>query len=210
MNNITCNICAYTGEFLPHRDKPNRRCPKCSSLERHRNLFEFIKNNDLLVNKDLLHIAPEKQLNEFIRSKGRKCYFIDKNPSKSFLSKDDLTDLNVFKDSAFDFIICFHVLEHIIDDIKAISEINRVLKPNGLAFISVPLRKRNLPTYIWTKEDINKQKNDKKWGLTDRYEGHYRTYGRVDFTNLLKAHFKEISFSNNKKMTSQDFFICKK
>ena len=205
----TCNICKYTGEFLSHRDKPNRRCPKCGSLERQRNFFEYVENNDLLINKHILHIAPEEKLGELVRKKSEKYYCLDQTPNKLHIPKDDLTDLIVFKDDIFDIIICFHVLEHIIDDTKAISEIKRVLKPNGLAFISVPIRGSS--TYIWTEEDINKQKNNGKWGLSNRYEGHYRTYGRVDFTNLLKEYFREINFNNNNnKMTGHDFFICKK
>ena len=204
----TCNICGYTGEFSSHRDEPNRRCPECGSLERHRNFFEYIKNNDLLTSKNILHIAPEKKLGELVRKKSEKYYCLDQIPNKLYIPKDDLTDLNVFKDNIFDIVICFHVLEHIMDDIKAISEIKKVLKPNGLAFISVPLSGKS--TYIWTEKDINKEKNDAKWGLTNKYEGHYRTYGRVDFANLLKEYFREIKSSSNKKMTSQDFFICKK
>ena len=123
----TCNICGHTGEFLSHRDGPNRRCPECNSLERHRNFFEHIKNNDLLINKHILHIAPEKKLGELVRKKSEKYYCLDQAPNKLYIPKDDLTDLNVFKDNIFDIVICFHVLEHIMDDIKAISEIKRVL-----------------------------------------------------------------------------------
>jgi SAM-dependent methyltransferase len=203
----TCIICEYNGEFIPHRGGLNRKCPECGSLERHRLFFKYVKNNELLTNKNILHIAPEKSLAELIRNKSNKYYGLDQTPNRPSLSKDDLTDLRVFNDNTFDIVICFHVLEHIKDDIKAISEIKRVLKPNGLTFISVPIKKL---TYIWTEEDINKQKQDGVWGREGKYEGHYRTYGRVDFLNLLKVHFKEINFSNNKKMTSQDFFICKK
>ena len=182
MSSSTCNICGYNGELIPHRQQPNRKCPQCLSLKRHRIFFEYIKNNDLLTNKYILHIAPEKTLVELVRKKSEKYYCLDQMPSKPYISKDDLTDLSIFKDNAFDIIICFHVLEHIIEDIKAISEIKRVLKPNGLAFISVPLKKG--ATYIWTEEDINKQKKDGIWGCS-KYGGHYRTYGRVDLTNLL-------------------------
>ena len=210
MKELICDICKYKGKFLTHRNKPNRRCPRCGSLERHRNFASYIKDNDLLISKYILHIAPEKSLNQLIRNKSEKYHCLDKNPNKSYLSKDDITDLNIFSDNTFDIIICFHVLEHILDDIKAISEIKRVLKPDGLAFISVPLQEKSLFTYIWTEEDINKQKKDNTWGLTGKYEGHYRTYGQIDLINLLKKYFNEISFSNNQKMTSNDFFICKK
>jgi len=210
MSPSTCTMCEYNGEFIPHRGEPNRRCPNCNSLERHRLFFKYVKNNDLLTNKNILHIAPEKSLNQFVRNKSQKYYCLDKTPNRPYISKDDLIDLCIFNDNTFDIVICFHVLEHILEDNKAILEMKRVLKPNGLAFISVPLEKESLFTYTWTKEDIDKQKKDGTWGITGKYEGHYRTYGQTDLNNLLKQYFTEIKLSNNEKMTSQDFFICKK
>ena len=53
----------------------------------------------------------------------------------------DITDIK-FKDNFFDVIICNHVLEHIIDDRKAMSELFRVLKPKGFAILEVPISKR--------------------------------------------------------------------
>lgn len=43
-----------------------------------------------------------------------------------------------FKDKSFDVVIMLDTLEHVIDRGKALSEINRVLKPNGKAIITVP------------------------------------------------------------------------
>ena len=42
-------------------------------------------------------------------------------------------------DASFDFVYASHVLEHIRDDAKAISEVRRVLRPNGFAIIPVPI-----------------------------------------------------------------------
>jgi SAM-dependent methyltransferase len=44
-----------------------------------------------------------------------------------------------FPDTNFDIILCSNVLEHIKNDVKAISEIYRVLKPGGFALILVPI-----------------------------------------------------------------------
>ena len=44
-----------------------------------------------------------------------------------------------FNDNTFDSLICFHVLEHIVGFEKAIKEINRVLRPGGVAFLGVPI-----------------------------------------------------------------------
>lgn len=43
-----------------------------------------------------------------------------------------------FPDSEFDFVFCTEVLEHIVDDSRAVLEIGRVLKANGLTLVSTP------------------------------------------------------------------------
>lgn len=59
------------------------------------------------------------------------------NKPEYLLFKFDITKIP-FPDNFLDCIICLNVLEHIEDDIKALSEFNRVLKPNGIACIAVP------------------------------------------------------------------------
>ena len=43
-----------------------------------------------------------------------------------------------FDDNTFDAAMCNHVMEHVNDDIKAMSEIHRVLKPGGWAILQIP------------------------------------------------------------------------
>jgi methionine biosynthesis protein MetW len=49
-----------------------------------------------------------------------------------------------FADASFDVVICLEVLEHLVDPAAVVHEINRVLKPGGLALLSVP------NTAFWT------------------------------------------------------------
>jgi len=44
-----------------------------------------------------------------------------------------------FEDETYDFVFASHVLEHIADDKQAIREIRRVMKPNGVAILPVPV-----------------------------------------------------------------------
>ncbi len=44
------------------------------------------------------------------------------------------------EDNFFDLIICYHILEHITDDQKAMTELARVLKPGALLLLQTPFR----------------------------------------------------------------------
>src|SRR5690242_8887720 len=73
-----------------------------------------------------------------------------------------------FGDGAFDRVIAAEVLEHILDDQRAMNELARVLRPGGLAAITVPAF---LPERIC-------------WALSTEYHevpgGHVRIYTRVE------------------------------
>ena len=53
--------------------------------------------------------------------------------------KYNITEINV-KANKYDLIICYHVLEHVVDDNKAISELYRVLKNDGVCLIQTPFK----------------------------------------------------------------------
>ena len=53
--------------------------------------------------------------------------------------KADILDLP-FEDESFDVIFCNHVLEHIEDDRKAMSELYRVMKKGGWGILQVPMK----------------------------------------------------------------------
>ncbi|WP_248958047.1 class I SAM-dependent methyltransferase [Sphaerisporangium perillae] len=80
-----------------------------------------------------------------------------------------------FPDASFDRVIAAEVLEHIPDDMAAMREIHRVLKPGGQAAITVP---SFLPERIC-------------WALSEAYHtapgGHVRIYTLAELTAKLKA-----------------------
>jgi SAM-dependent methyltransferase len=53
-----------------------------------------------------------------------------------------------FDTASFDCVLCSEVLEHIPDDLKALSEVRRVLKPGGTLVVTVPFQKR-----YWAEDD---------------------------------------------------------
>jgi SAM-dependent methyltransferase len=56
---------------------------------------------------------------------------------KDGLRNEDLTALT-FPDNSFDFILSFDVMEHVSDDIAALKEVYRCLKPGGIFLFTAP------------------------------------------------------------------------
>ena len=54
-----------------------------------------------------------------------------------------------FPDSAFDAVVCSDVLYHLDDDVGALRELFRVLRPGGLAVINVPAHQ-----WLWSYHDV--------------------------------------------------------
>ena len=80
-----------------------------------------------------------------------------------------------FKADVFSHIICSEVLEHIPDDMAAMQELSRVMKPVGRLIITFPHRKFY-------------------FAIDDRFVGHYRRYEISEMENKLKEYgFKPIS-----------------
>ncbi|MDN3356968.1 methyltransferase domain-containing protein [Actinomadura sp. DC4] len=80
-----------------------------------------------------------------------------------------------FPDDSFDKIVAAEVLEHIPDDMSAMAELLRVLKPGGRLAVTVP---------SWLPERIC-------WALSEDYHtapgGHVRIYTRAELEAKLKA-----------------------
>jgi SAM-dependent methyltransferase len=196
----------------------NALCPVCGSSDRVRLLYLFMKQKTNLFGGKLklLHIAPEDQLrNIFLKAPNLDYLTADIDPMK-VMQQMDITQIN-YPENTFDAILCNHVLEHIPDDSKAMSELFRVLKPGGWATLQVPISKSLEKTH----EDFSitsSQEREKHFGQKD----HVRIYGK-DYTNRLReAGFKVEEYKwildqnfknqNNKHGLNEDetVFYCNK
>jgi predicted SAM-dependent methyltransferase len=131
----------------------------------------------------MLHIAPEECLEKKFKERLGAGYVSMDKSSKRAMHNMDVTDIK-FGTQTFDFLYCSHVLEHVVEDIKAMKEMFRVIKLGGFAIINVPLDVNRRKTF----EDINVTDPDerqKKFGQGD----HVRIYGKDYVERLRKAGF---------------------
>ena len=141
-----CPICekGYRS-FLPAgiQRRPNAVCPGCGAFERHRLLWiafeNLIERGLLTAHGRLLHVAAETA----IAGKLKASAVFHPYVMVDLTRRDDALPADIrhlpFQNDSFDAVICNHVLEHVPDDRKALSELWRVMKPGGWASLQVPI-----------------------------------------------------------------------
>jgi SAM-dependent methyltransferase len=171
----------------------NSGCPHCYSSDRERLIYLYLRHHtslwDSASGKTLLHVAPEKHLSEvLLRLKHVNYVCGDKlEPGYTYPSHVKHMDILAidYPDASFDFVICNHVLEHINDDHKAMSELFRVLKPGGQAILQVPFSL----DLGQTDEDFSvtdPKAREMRFGQFD----HVRLYGADYISRLTNAGFR--------------------
>ena len=93
-----------------------------------------------------------------------------------------------FPENTFDTVLCNHVLEHVDDDIKAMSEIRRVLKPGGYSVMQVPFFS---PVPEKTVEDSN-LKDAREREIAFGQDDHVRKYGNDYPSRIERAGLKSV------------------
>lgn len=189
-----CNICGervrywqYCGNHVStkYRIAGNGRrigcCPDCFSSDRNRWVYFVLKNYTRLFEDGgaVLHFAPEKQIEAQIR----------KNTRTDYITADimkDVADYTVdmtkmpFEDGRFDYIIANHVLEHISDEGKAITELKRCIGKKGKIILSFPV---SPDTDTFEISGLSGEERTYYYGQDD----HVRLYGR-DFKERLESY----------------------
>ncbi len=169
----------------------NYSCPLCGASDRDRLYALYIKDYFGRTKQDVtikvIDFAPSSPLSHFIRAliaqPGKNVSYITADIKMEDVDyKVNIADMNMFNDNQFDFFICSHVLEHVSDDRKALSELYRILKPLGLGILMVPI---NLGV---TKIDEDPYVIDEseKWRRFGQYD-HVRIYSKDGFLDRVKA-----------------------
>ena len=178
-SNVSCNCCNKSfSKFFDYGDykkRVNALCPNCMSLERTRLLWFFLKDSEYLKNKSILHFAPFKTIEKKLQKNSSIKYLSGDIDPMLAMKKIDITNIDL-KDNSIDVILCSHVLSVVKEDIKAIKELYRVLKPKGTLILQTFIYEE----YDKTFEDFTIKNDDERYNA---YGKHYlqRCYGK-DFT----------------------------
>jgi SAM-dependent methyltransferase len=167
------------------------RCPYCGSTDKERLVWLYLTNRlhvqDANKHLRVLHIAPEKNTQQLLRSLPNSTYLAGDKFTESYLDgryadtkEMDITALEL-PDNSFDLIICNHVLEHVPDDATGMRELYRVLAPGGQAILQIPIS----PTLSHTYEDATKTTPHERSAAFGQ-DDHVRIYG-TDYSQRLTA-----------------------
>ena len=218
-NEVECPCCGHSFKSFASyglKTRPNVLCRWCLSLERHRAIWLYLHQKTDIFTKPVkvLHFAPEHQLQEALKNSPNIDYISADLDMPTAMVKMDITNIT-FADDIFDVIICNHVLEHIPDDRKAMSELYRVLKPGGWAILQTPLDVNNPVTV----EDItitDPKERERLFGQDD----HVRTYGMDKKDRLESVGFKvtldsfvndmDPQTNNRYRLGDEDIWLCSK
>jgi SAM-dependent methyltransferase len=138
----TCPHCSWSGRQFDRGGARNKlrfdsKCPRCGAMERHRLAYLVATTKADLDYSAVLHVAPEPQMEAFLRSRATDYLSVDLYAT-NVMAKMDVTALDLENESKT-LVWMSHVLEHVRRDDLAISEMRRVLKPGGVALIQVPI-----------------------------------------------------------------------
>jgi len=202
-----CALCDHrVWRFMPYRDgsrgvpplmhalggvgsdADHFECPRCGAHDRERHLLLYMRASGVfsqLQGKSLLHFAPERRLSKHIRAARLLRYVpCDLFPQDAGVQRVDMLDMQ-FGAGTFDIVIANHVLEHVDDDARALSEIHRVLKPGGMAILQTPYSSRLHRT--WQDAGIDTpEARLQAYGQED----HVRLFGRDIFDRIVAAGFR--------------------
>jgi len=183
-NKFECNICYKKLKHFITLSNEDSLCPNCGSLKRNRRLWQLLETEFLKPEITLLDFSPSRCLYRKLK-KTHNINYQSTDLSGDFIAdnKYDIRNIQV-DDASFDLILCCHILEHIEEDIIAIKELYRILKPGAKALVQTPFKEGDIYEDYSIISDAERLKH---FGQED----HVRIYS----VNGLKERLESIRFS---------------
>ena len=184
-NTCQCNICGKKLRKFILLANADSMCPNCGSIQRNRRLWSLLETKFLVPNSNILDFSPSRCLYRKMK-KVANINYQSTDLSGDFIADQqfDITNLKI-ADSTLDLVICYHILEHIPDDILAIKELFRVMKPGAKALIQTPFKEGEI------YEDYT---------IASK-EGRLQHFGQEDHVRIYSAS------GLKKRLESQGFFV---
>lgn len=107
------------------------------------NVESFMKKSGEDYDRDgvlMLDIAPQDHAgaNPFFPKASIETLDISTDAGTTYVADLCVNNSDLIPDNRFDIVVCTEVLEHTLQPFNAVNEIERILKPGGVALISVP------------------------------------------------------------------------
>ncbi|MFZ5802101.1 MAG: methyltransferase domain-containing protein [Candidatus Omnitrophota bacterium] len=184
---VECNLCGWRGRhFLSDAWHRHILCPRCRSEVRHRLFFAALQTTEVFSfgrifgGKAVLHFAPEALIAAAIRREAGRYVTADllRNDCDLVL---DISGMAQVRDGSFDAVLAFDVLEHVPDFRKALTEIRRILSPDGFGIFTVP-QKTGLAVTVEDPAVVTAEERIRHFGQAD----HLRIFGD-DFSGIVES-----------------------
>ena len=176
-NKYQCNICNKKLRFFVKMNE-DRICPRCGSLQRTRRLWQLLNEKFLREDIKVLDFSPSRSIYRLMKNKNFS--YVSSDLSGDFISdvSYDIRSIDSGNEN-YDLTICYHILEHIDEDIDAMSELYRVLKKGGVCLIQTPFKEGEI---YEDNSIISPEQREIHFGQSD----HVRIYSINSLTNRLE------------------------
>lgn len=178
-------------------------CTSCGARARHREILDVLsRTGNPFAGRRVLacHANPiEKQA--FLADAAEVVNF-DIRPVGYVGLQMDIQSMDKIEDNSFDAFVAIHVLNHVSDDRKALQEIRRVLKPGGVALVTVSCKANTS-----TSPCDNVSKHYGAEALNKYGVGTYRIYGLQDILGLFGEFFAIRNEKGVDRLTDSSGFV---
>ena len=176
-----CNVCKNDVFFLPIppdyekmrrqngfmywnaefqlESKDNYTCPVCKSKDRDRLIIAFLEmiqaeNEERL---RMLQVAPSPAIENYALDRTDISYESTDLLMSNVTFQADLQNMNMAEDETYDIIVCAHVLGHAEDELQAMRELYRILKPQGVCIVLAPMLVRKMDKVGFHVNELGKE-----------------------------------------------------